>query len=103
MMYTKKDIQGFFISVGLMHDRAITEIILEPIHLYDDTYVSGFKNVISKRQILVHLTKYKKISLDNIMSLFGLTLTYCRRAYSARHIPSSMRNSTRKKNSALSR
>ena len=69
MMYTKKDIQGFFISVGLMHDRAITEIRLEPIHLYDDTYVSGFKNVISKRQILVHLTKYKKISLDNIQVL----------------------------------
>lgn len=69
MMYTKKDIQGFFISIGLMHDRAITEIRLEPIHLYDGIYVSGFKNVIPKGQILVHLTKYEKISLDNMQVL----------------------------------
>lgn len=59
--YTKRDIQDFFISLGLMQDKAITEIRLEPTHLYDGVYVSGFKNDIEKKQILVHLAKYEKI------------------------------------------
>ena len=41
MRYNKREIQDFFITLGLVYDKSISEIRLEPTHISNGLYISA--------------------------------------------------------------
>ena len=61
MKYNKREIQDFFITLGLIYDKSISEIRLEPTLISNDLYISAVKNAVESDKVLFRLGRYKSV------------------------------------------
>ena len=69
MRYNKREIQDFFITLGLVYDKSISEIRLEPTHISNGLYISAVKNAVESDEILFRLGRYKSIIVNGFETL----------------------------------
>lgn len=69
MRYNKREIQDFFITLGLVYDKSISEIRLEPTHISKGLYISAVKNAVESDEILFRLGRYKSIIVNGFETL----------------------------------
>ena len=72
MRYNKREIQDFFITLGLIYDKSISEIRLEPTLISNDLYISAVKNSVESDKILFILGKYKSIIVNGFETLSSI-------------------------------
>ena len=72
MIYNKREIQDFFITLGLIYDKSISEIRLEPTHVSNGLYISAVKNAVESDKILFRLGKYKSIIVNGFETLSSI-------------------------------
>ena len=72
MRYNKREIQDFFITLGLIYDKSISEIRLEPTHVSNGLYISAVKNAVESDKILFRLGKYKSIIVNGFETLSSI-------------------------------
>ena len=72
MRYNKREIQDFFITLGLIYDKSISEIRLEPTHVSNGLYISAVKNAVESDKILLRLEKYKSIIVNGFETLSSI-------------------------------
>ena len=72
MKYNKREIQDFFITLGLIYDKSISEIRLEPTHVSNGLYISAVKNAVESDKILFRLGKYKSIIVNGFETLSSI-------------------------------
>ena len=72
MRYNKREIQDFFITLGLVYDKSISEIRLEPTLISNDLYISAVKNAVESDKILFRLGKYKSIIVNGFETLCSI-------------------------------
>ena len=72
MRYNKREIQDFFITLGLIYDKSISEIRLEPTHVSNGLYISAVKNTVESDKILFRLGKYKSIIVNGFETLSSI-------------------------------
>ena len=72
MRYNKREIQDFFITLGLIYDKSISEIRLEPTHVSNCLYISAVKNAVESDKILFRLGKYKSIIVNGFETLSSI-------------------------------
>lgn len=65
----KRDIQDYFITIGLIADKAINQIQVMPIQITNDIYFSGVKNDLGKKRVLINLTRYSVLLLNGTKQL----------------------------------
>ena len=69
MRYNKREIQDFFITLGLVYDKSISEIRLEPTHISNGLYISAVKNTVESDEILFRLGRYKSLKVSEYETL----------------------------------
>ena len=69
MRYNKREIQDFFITLGLIYDKSISEIRLEPTHVSNGLYISAVKNAVESDKILFRLGRYKSVIANDYETL----------------------------------
>ena len=69
MKYNKREIQDFFITLGLVYDKSISEIRLEPTLISNDLYISAVKNYVESDKILFRLGRYKSVIANDYETL----------------------------------
>ena len=72
MRYNKREIQDFFITLGLIYDKSISEIRLDPTHVSNGLYISAVKNAVESDKILFRLGKYKSIIVNGFETLSSI-------------------------------
>ena len=72
MRYNKREIQDFFITLGLIYDKSISEIRLEPTHVSNGLYIRAVKNAVESDKILFRLGKYKSIIVNGFETLSSI-------------------------------
>ena len=72
MRYNKREIQDFFITLGLVYDKSISEIRLEPKHISNGLYISAVKNAVESDEILFRLGRYKSIIVNGFETLSSI-------------------------------
>lgn len=69
MRYNKREIQDFFITLGLVYDKSISEIRLEPTHISNGLYISAVKSAVESDEILFRLGRYKSLKVSEYETL----------------------------------
>lgn len=69
MSNLKRDIQDYFITVGLIADKAINQIQVMPIQIINDIYISGVKNDLDRKRVLINLTRHSLIPMNGTKQL----------------------------------